>query len=57
MEIKFDNTETIVFRNGGSFRYYESWSFRDQLVNTTAVYKYMSLLFTLQLSWNVAHDK
>jgi hypothetical protein len=57
MEINLDKTEIIVFQNGGRLLNYESLSFRSQPVNTTSVYKYMCLLFTPQLSWNVAHDK
>jgi hypothetical protein len=57
MEINLDKTVIILFRNGGRLCNPESWSFRGQPVNITTVYRYMGLLLTPQLSWNIAHDK
>lgn len=44
MKIILDITQISVFRNGGRLRKYESWSFRSQHVNTTAVYKNIGVL-------------
>ena len=57
MEVNLDKTEVIVFRNGGILRNTESWQYRGTQVRTTAVYKYMGVLFTPSLSWNLAHNK
>ena len=57
IEINLSKTEVIVFRNSGPLRAYESWHVRGVRLNITSVYKYVGLLFTPQLSWNLAHDK
>jgi len=57
MEINLSKIEVIVFRNSGPLRAYESWYFCGVRLNITPVYKYMGLLFTPQLPWNLAHDK
>ena len=43
MEINLDKTEIIVFRNGGPLRRYERWTYRNQTINVTSLYRYMGL--------------
>jgi len=54
MEINLDKTEIIVYRNGGPLRRYESWTYRNQTINVTSLYKYMGLFFTPKLLWHAA---
>jgi len=57
MTINQSKTEIIVFRNGGSLRSYERWSYKGSPVNTTSCYKYVGLLFTPNLSWSKSKAK
>ena len=57
MEINLNKTKIMVFRNGGPLIHYENWNIRRNTIKVTSVYKYMGLLLTPRLSWNIAQDK
>ena len=44
MSINHSKTEIMVFRNAGPLRNYERWTYNNNPVHVTALYKYMGLL-------------
>ena len=55
--MEINHRKVIVFRNRGPLRAYASWHFSGVRLNITSLYKYMGLVFTPQLSGNLARDK
>ena len=57
MKVNLKKTEIIVFRNCGPLIQYEQWYYEGALLKTTAMYKYLGILFTPKLSWSMAKSK
>lgn len=52
MEINFDKTKIIVFRNGGPLRGNEKWFFQGKNIEVVSWYKYLGMFFTPKLIWS-----
>lgn len=51
MNINFDKTKIIVFRNGGILKRNEAWTFQGQEIEVVPFYKYLGLFLTPKLVW------
>ena len=51
MNINFDKTKIIVFRNGKILKRNEAWTFQGQEIEVVPFYKYLGLFMTPKLVW------
>ena len=57
MNVNMKKSKIIVIRNGGPLRSNEKWYFKKQAMETTSHYKYLGVMFSSKLTWNLAQDE
>lgn len=56
IKVDIDNSKTIVFRNGGPLRCYESCCFNTNHLEIVSCYKYLGVHFSASASWYLTKE-
>ena len=54
LSVNLSKTNIMVFRNGGTLKKCEKWTFQGTVVKPTTYYKYLGLVMSSRLSWSMA---
>ena len=57
MDVNMKKSKVIVFRNGGPLKKGEQWYFNQEKIEIVSYYKYLGLIFSTSLKWNVAQNE
>jgi len=56
MNVNWQTSKVVVFRNGRIIKKIEKWCYKDKFLNIVSNYKYLGIVFSCLLKWNMAHD-
>jgi len=56
MNVSLQNSKLVLFRNGGIIKKPEKWCYKGKFLNILSNYKYLGIVFSCLLKWNMAHD-
>jgi len=56
MNVNLQKSKVVVFRNTGIIKKTEKWCYKVILLNIVSNYKYLGIVFSCLLKWNMAYD-